>query len=60
MKTEEIRDKVADAFVQIHNSVIKVASEDYLSERGRHVYITPTRFTETFGLFEKIMMRKTK
>ena len=43
--------------MQLHNSSLSLACE-YLSDRNRHVYITPTRFIELFRLFHGIMRRK--
>jgi len=41
----------------LHTSAIKLASE-YAMERRKHVYITPTCFTQNFHLFETILLRK--
>lgn len=41
----------------MHNSTLSLA-QTYLQEKGRQVYITPTRFIEIFKLFEIIMKRK--
>ncbi len=54
-----LRDKVAQVFVKIHNSVLDLA-ETYAMERGRQIYITPTRFTENFNLFDKLLLRKSQ
>jgi len=41
----------------MHKTAITLTQE-YLREKNRVVYITPTRFVEMFSLFETIMKRK--
>ena len=53
----ELQAKVSDIFVAIHKSTLNIAN-DYLNEKNRQVYITPTRFIEIFKLFQNIMKRK--
>lgn len=55
----DLRARVTQVFVRMHLAVVAVA-EDYQRELGRQVYITPTRFTQQFGYFEHIIIRKTK
>lgn len=55
----DLRTRVTQVFVNLHQAVVEVA-EDYQRDLGRQVYITPTRFTQQFGYFEHIIIRKTK
>jgi len=49
--------KTASIFVRLHKAAIETASQ-YLVNKQRHVYITPTKFIELFKLFTQIMNRK--
>lgn len=53
----QLQTKITDIYVKIHNSALDL-EQQYLNEKKRQVYITPTRFIEIFKLFETIMKRK--
>ena len=50
-------DTLASLFVRIHSTVIK-ASDAYLQEHGRAVYLTPAKCMHALALFERLIAKR--